>query len=76
VGHGPREREVVWTPAARDCVDEILAYIIIASHQIDRSGKYPEPETDAIQFRVSGSELVAGSVSDSGAVFSVGVGSV
>jgi plasmid stabilization system protein ParE len=28
VGHGPREREVVWTPAARECVDEILGYIV------------------------------------------------
>ena len=28
MGNGPREREVVWTTAARDCVDEILAYIV------------------------------------------------
>lgn len=28
MGHGPREREVVWTPSARDCVDEILGYIV------------------------------------------------
>lgn len=26
--HRPREREVVWTLAARDCVDEILGYIV------------------------------------------------
>ena len=28
MGSGPREREVVWTSSARDCVDEILGYLV------------------------------------------------
>lgn len=27
MGRGSRQREVVWTASARDCVDEILGYI-------------------------------------------------